>query len=75
VAAPLVRCTSCGSEAADTVAVRRVYVTPEAWDAEERVEVVDEIEQWCFPCRTHYPHQPVEAEADGSGPGAVDEPA
>ena len=50
-------CDSCGAAADDLVAVRRVYVTPESWDTEERVEVVDEIEQWCFPCRTHYPHQ------------------
>jgi hypothetical protein len=37
--------------------VQRLYVTPEDWDREERVEVVDELEQWCWPCRTHYPHQ------------------
>ena len=55
MAGTVVRCTSCGSDAADVVAVRRVYVTPAAWDTEERVEVVDEIEEWCFPCRTHYP--------------------
>ena len=36
--------------------MHRVYVTPEAWDTEEKVEVVDEVERWCFPCRTHYPH-------------------
>jgi hypothetical protein len=53
------RCTSCGSEAADVVDVHRVYVTPAAWDTEEKVEVVDEVERWCFPCRTHYPHQEV----------------
>ncbi|HEY3143547.1 MAG TPA: hypothetical protein VGJ86_20595 [Acidimicrobiales bacterium] len=53
-------CTSCGATDEELVAIRRVYVTPEAWDTEERVDVVDEIERWCFPCRTHYPHQPVE---------------
>jgi len=36
-----------------------VYVTPAAWDTEEKVEVDDEVEQWCFPCRSHYPHQPL----------------
>ncbi len=69
-----VRCTSCGSEAADVIDVRRVYVTPAAWDTEERVEVVDEVEHWCFPCRTHYPHQEVGA-GGASGAGAVDDPA
>jgi len=52
-------CDSCGRDEPDddVVAVHRVYVTPPAWDAEERVEVVAEVEQWCFACRTHYPHQ------------------
>lgn len=40
--------------------MHRVYVTPERWDQEEKVEVVDEIETWCIVCLTHYPHQPVE---------------
>jgi hypothetical protein len=53
-------CESCGGEADDPVRVRRVYVTPEAWDTEEKVEVVDEVEVWCYPCRTHYPHQVVD---------------
>jgi hypothetical protein len=61
-------CDSCGAPADDTEPVRRVYVTPGGWDltgAEgdgpppERVEVVDEVERWCFPCRSQYPHQPV----------------
>jgi hypothetical protein len=54
-------CESCGGPAADLVAVHRVYVTPEAWDTEEKVDVVDEIERWCFPCRSLYPHQEIEA--------------
>jgi hypothetical protein len=54
-------CESCGSPAEDLVAVHRMYVTPESWDSEEKVEVVAEVERWCFPCRTHYPHQVVEA--------------
>jgi hypothetical protein len=52
-------CDSCGAPAEDTAAVRRVYVTPEAWDSEGRVDVVDEVERWCFPCRSMYPHQEV----------------
>ena len=51
------RCDSCGAEQVEVLAVRRVYVTPEAWDTEGKAEVVDEVERWCFPCRTHYPHQ------------------
>jgi hypothetical protein len=45
--------------------VRRVYVTPGACDpaigepAADQVDVLDEIEPWCFPCRSSYPHQPV----------------
>jgi hypothetical protein len=50
-------CDSCGSTEVEVVAVHRLYVTPEAWDTEEKVERVDEVEQWCFPCRTHYPHE------------------
>ncbi|HEX8581184.1 MAG TPA: hypothetical protein VF640_02595 [Acidimicrobiales bacterium] len=53
------RCDSCGGDADDLVAVRRVYVTPAAWDEPERVDVQDEVERWCFPCRAHYPHQEV----------------
>lgn len=61
-----VTCDSCGAPAHDTEAVHRVYVTPGVWDltdvgrdeAREQVEVVDGVEQWCFPCRSQYPHQP-----------------
>jgi hypothetical protein len=56
-------CDSCGAPDDDLVAVHRVYVTPEAWDQEEKVDVVDDVERWCFPCRTMYPHQLVEAGA------------
>ena len=59
-------CVSCGAPADDTAPVRRVYVTPGAWDlgadepAPDTVQVLDEVEAWCFPCRSQYPHQPVE---------------
>jgi hypothetical protein len=54
-----VTCDSCGREEpeADLVELHRVYVTPESWDVEEKIEVVEEIERWCFPCRSSYPHQ------------------
>jgi hypothetical protein len=54
------RCDSCGRENEEVVAVRRVYVTPETWDTEGKVEIVDEVEHWCFSCRSHYPHQEVD---------------
>jgi len=51
-------CESCGSEE-ELTTVRRVYVTPEAWDTEGKAEPQPGTEQWCFVCRTHYPHQEV----------------
>ena len=41
-------------------AVRRVYITPETWDSPGSTKTMDELEWWCFACRTHYPHEPVE---------------
>jgi thymidine kinase len=52
-------CESCGSD--EVVAhVRRVYVTPASWDTAERVRAGGD-EWWCFACRTHYPHQVLDA--------------
>ena len=51
-------CDSCGREEAVTE-VRRVYVTPEDWDTEGKVEPQAGTERWCDVCRTHYPHQEV----------------
>lgn len=56
-------CDSCGAEAGDLEEVKRVYVTPEAWDTEGKVEVQPGTETWCFSCRTHYPHQEVGSDA------------
>jgi hypothetical protein len=60
-------CDSCGTEAVEVQPVHRAYVTPEAWDTEGKVEVLDDVERWCFPCRTHYPHQEI------AGPGTAPE--
>jgi hypothetical protein len=49
-------CDSCGAENEVIVRVLRYYVTPEAWDTPGKVEPAGE-EQWCFVCRTHYPHE------------------
>ncbi len=51
-------CDSCGSTEHVTT-VRRVYVTPEAWDTEGKVEPSADTERWCDVCRAHYPHQDV----------------
>jgi len=56
VPTPIVTCQSCGDTDTDLSPVRRLYVTPEAWDQAGRVRVADD-EWWCFVCRTHYPHQ------------------
>jgi hypothetical protein len=39
------------------LAVHRVYVTPAAWDAQERIDVIEDVERWCPSCRSTYPHQ------------------
>ena len=54
-------CDSCGDVGVEVARVHRAYVTPEAWDTEEKVEILDEVEHWCFPCRTSYPHEELEA--------------
>jgi hypothetical protein len=54
------RCESCGRDGEELVPVHRVYVTPESWDTEGKVDVVDDVEQWSFVFRSHYPHQEVE---------------
>ena len=49
-------CESCGRDDEPTILVRRLYVTPEAWDTPRSVQVGDE-ERWCEVCRIHYPHE------------------
>jgi hypothetical protein len=53
------RCESCGRDepAADVLDVHRAYLTPAAWDAEERIDVEAGTERWCASCRATYPHQ------------------
>ncbi len=58
-------CDSCGDAADTLVGVHRIYLVPTTAPAdggERRAEVMTEIEQWCFPCRTHYPHQVLDVE-------------
>lgn len=55
-------CDSCGDELPLTP-VLRLYVTPEAWDTEGRVDQ-GQIEWWCMVCRTHYPHSDADTHRD-----------
>ena len=50
-------CESCGVEGDALAPVRRTYVTPESWDTPGVSRTLDEIERWCFACRSHYPHE------------------
>ncbi|MCC5953732.1 MAG: hypothetical protein JJU45_16690 [Acidimicrobiia bacterium] len=52
-------CESCGTDDVELTVVRRLYVTPEAWDTEGRIDEGDD-ERWCFVCLTHYPHAVVD---------------
>ena len=61
------RCESCGSEAAyddDLVNVQRVYLVTktETTVGAQQVRVLDDIERWCFVCRSMYPHAAIDAE-------------
>ena len=50
-------CENCAMPDEELVLVRRVYVTPEAWDSPEaEAKIVDEAELWCVSCCTQYPH-------------------
>jgi hypothetical protein len=60
-------CESCGAEATDLVVVHRLYVTPESWDTQRQVRRVEEVERWCFPCRTMYPHEVEDPEEEREG--------
>lgn len=53
-------CQNCAREDEDLVAVKRLYVQPETWDAPGKVTQTDDVELWCFSCRTQYPHEQAE---------------
>ena len=55
-------CQNCTREDDDLVAVRRLYVVPESWDQPGSVTRTDDVELWCFSCRTQYPHEEAEPE-------------
>ena len=53
-------CENCARDDDDLVAVHRVYVIPESWDTPGSSQKVDEVELWCFSCRSQYPHAVVD---------------
>ena len=53
-------CDSCGSTENELVSVRRMYVTPEAWDTVAKEVVMPDIERWCVACALSYPHERVD---------------
>jgi hypothetical protein len=57
-------CDNCARADRDLVSVRRVYVTPEAWDTPASSTTMPETELWCFSCRSIYPHEVAENEGD-----------
>ena len=58
-------CENCARPDADLAPVHRMYVVAAAWDAEIIGEIVgeasekvlDDVETWCFSCRSLYPHR------------------
>jgi hypothetical protein len=50
-------CGNCGREDDELIVVHRLYVVPESWDTPGSTTRVDEAEEWCFSCRSQYPHE------------------
>lgn len=48
-------CENCGSPSDALVAVLRVYITPETWDAPGSSRTLDTPEVWCSACVSMYP--------------------
>jgi hypothetical protein len=61
-AGPEAVCENCAREDDELIAVHRVYVVPESWDTPASSTTVEEVELWCFSCRSMYPHEVIEAE-------------
>ena len=57
-------CENCAYPDEELVLVRRVYVTPETWDAPASHQVVEESELWCVSCRSQYPHEDVDEDEE-----------
>jgi hypothetical protein len=55
-------CENCAREDDDLEPVHRVYVVPESWDTPGSATMLDDVEIWCFSCRSQYPHEQAEEE-------------
>ena len=53
------QCESCGHDTDDLASVQRIYLVDAETAGEPRTTVLDDIELWCFPCRSLYPHRSV----------------
>jgi hypothetical protein len=62
---PDLTCENCAFPDEELALVRRVYLTPETWDAPAAARTVDQPELWCVSCRSQYPHEPVEDDEAG----------
>jgi hypothetical protein len=49
-------CENCARDDDDLIRVHRVYIVPESWETSRSETTVDEVEVWCFSCRSMYPH-------------------
>lgn len=50
-------CHNCARDDDELAPVKRMYVVPESWDTPASSTTVDEVELWCYSCRTQYPHE------------------
>lgn len=62
-------CDSCGSPEAELLSVHRVYLETDDHGRVTGARTMDEVERWCVPCRTMYPHEPVAEGDDPAGGG------
>jgi len=58
-------CENCAYPDEELALVRRIYVTPEAWDRPASQQVVEETELWCVSCCSQYPHELVDDDEEG----------
>ena len=60
-------CDSCGLEVEDLASVHRVYLDADESGELRVADTVAEIERWCGPCRSHYPHVEDEPHTNDEG--------